>query len=34
MGDNVTIGHRAMVHGCRVMNAVRIGSAPSSWTAP
>ncbi len=25
VGDNVTIGHRAVVHGCRVMNNVRIG---------
>ena len=25
VGDNVTIGHRAVVHACRVMNNVRIG---------
>jgi len=25
VGDNVTIGHRAVVHGCRVMNNVLIG---------
>jgi len=25
VGDGVTIGHRAVVHGCRVMNNVRIG---------
>ncbi len=25
VGDNVTIGHRAIVHACRVMNNVRIG---------
>ena len=25
VGDNVTIGHRAVVHGCRVMNNCRIG---------
>jgi len=25
VGDNVTIGHRAVVHACTVMNAVRIG---------
>ena len=25
VGDHVTIGHRAVVHGCRVMNNVRIG---------
>ena len=25
VGDNVTIGHRAVAHGCRVMNNVRIG---------
>jgi carbonic anhydrase/acetyltransferase-like protein (isoleucine patch superfamily) len=25
VGDNVTIGHRAVVHACRIMNNVRIG---------
>ncbi|PYN21994.1 MAG: gamma carbonic anhydrase family protein [Candidatus Rokuibacteriota bacterium] len=25
VGDNVTIGHRAVVHACQVMNNVRIG---------
>ena len=25
VGDNVTIGHRAVVHACRVLNNVRIG---------
>ena len=25
VGDNVTIGHRAVVHACRVMNNLRIG---------
>src|SRR2546422_4795339 len=25
VGENVTIGHRAVVHACRVMNNVRIG---------
>ena len=25
VGDNVTIGHRAVVHACRVMNNCRIG---------
>jgi gamma-carbonic anhydrase len=27
VGDNVTIGHRAVVHGCRVMDNCRIGIA-------
>ena len=27
IGDNVTIGHRAVVHGCRVMDHCRIGIA-------
>src|SRR3989442_2318583 len=34
VGDNVTIGHRAVVHACRVMNNMRIGIGAGALVPP